>query len=321
MRDLLNSKREIATAMLPWIRIDIFDNSDNRWLDNANLTLALLLELWGRYIPPESIVKRIKLCHQLRMQGHHYKASLPKSVKLTTVVQKIATRHPDWGLPYLQALFEYAEGDKQIMHHLLKSAIVTIDGSLAWSNPLVASILDSSTGVLRKKLESSAIWEFAALRRPLDVVLDFLHSKYPSDESKIWLQRRESHLADRFRSLLSLCRFSVDTDQETLEIDLWHACSRGDAKRVMDLVMNYRVRLRDIPWKHNQGRWSKSNAFEAAASNGHVRCCKMLLKQYSLLEEYANDLSTITTCLSSMEQTTDPNERRIFEALKQYAGW
>jgi hypothetical protein len=316
IRNLLQSYPDFAVKILDVTsEMARWTSSDTIGPDDGTQILALLLELWGMYLPPVSIVELIKAYERdytFDMKySYRFDRLMSVATGLTSMVFKIVARHPNWGAPHLRALFEFAKDDTKQMEQLLQDAIVKVDDcSPSWRTPLVGTVFGGEEFGLREELRSCSVWEHLALHRPFDASLEFFYGSYPSDEGRAWLQKRKSHLlrAEWDLEWLDTWIRKEKLDAKTYRRLLWDACANGHAGYVQILIAYKQAYCPEEPYwcvrEVWQGRWYRIDTFQVAAFNGHVRCCELLIT--GGLDSWS---------LWRTEGATNPNARRVFEAL------
>lgn len=279
VRARLLSTAENGTELLGFLLNEVsvlfasIDGRETFYDQDQGLKLAFLFDVWGRAINPYSMIGLVQHVerHSLnqRVTLGHFPS--PLYMDIVEVLVQATTQHPGWGESLIGMLVEFAKDNVDRMYCLLRALIVCSTAPPDWKQAVIDGVLTTHYEEFSEAILDKAAWTSLNLEGRYRAIVDFLWHHYVLQAKDFvgisangTFQLRRQHMEKFFNDY----RF-------------WQACYDGRADDIWnDIVESGRVDpYMLVMCKDLRGRWCRVAAFQAAAMNGHVECCKVLLER------------------------------------------
>lgn len=232
--------------------------------------LAFLLDVWGHTFTQDTLFELVEFVERVSLNQRTMLGHFPSSLymEVVDILVRSTAQRPEWGKPFIQRLLHFAIGDANRIHCLLRSLIIcTSIATPDWKITVVDAIFHTHPKDMDSAIANQTAWISLQLDARYKFTLDVLWSLYILP-AKDFVGISPSGNFQRRSDLLQ--KFIHD-------FDLWQACYEG---RIDYVLSDATSTAQDMPvlCRDGKGKWWRACAFEAAAMNGHVECCKALLK-------------------------------------------
>ena len=244
----------------------LFSSSTEYFKHDQGLQLAFFFELWGSTMTPTSIIGFVEFVERLSLGqrntlGHFLH---PLYMEIIEILVRATSQQHQWGKSILQRLFEFAAGNVNRMYCLLRAFVVCSTTPPGWKQYVVE-------GILATHQSNFSAWASLGIEERYTTALDVLWDVYV-------VQARD------FVALSSNGTFQMRAqilEKFVKDFRFWKVCYEGHASAIWTGVVDCAQVDPEMLFicKDTHGRWCRVAAFEAAAMNGHIECCKVLLER------------------------------------------
>lgn len=233
---------------------------------DLGLKLTFFFEIWGSAITTTSMIGFIEFAEWLSLSqrntvGHPLH---PLYMEMVEILVRATAHQPLWGKIILESLFTFAAGNVNRMYCLLRAFVVCSIAPPEWKQVVVECVLATLQG-------DFSAWTSLEIEERYTTALDVLWNVYIVPAKDFVAISPSGAFRTRAQTL----------EQFVNDFRIWRACYEGHASAIWTGMVDHEwvdTELRFI-CKNTQGRWCRVAAFEAAAINGHVECCKVLLER------------------------------------------
>jgi hypothetical protein len=273
VRNRLNTNPGCGTKLIKSWFNEISNSRDALHDRGRSLKLAFLLDVWGHAITLDTMLGLVELVERISLNHRATLGSFPSPIymEVVEILVQLTAQHLEWGDPFTKRLVEFAKGDVDRMYCLVRAYIVCSASSPEWKQTVVEAILATHFEELsRANANNSCMWTSLGVEERYTAAVDFLWGHYILHAKDF--VRISTSGAFQLRSQL-MQKFVSD-------YRFWNACYDGNAADVRGLLESGQVDplmglVRKV--KDTRGEWVCISAWETAAINGHVECCKLLL--------------------------------------------
>ena len=192
---------------------------------------------------------------------------------MVEVLVQATTQHIVWGKSLIENLVLFAKGDIDRMYCFVRACFVCSTASPGWKQAVVDGILTAHHDEFFSVTLRKEAWISLEIEERFTAAVDFLWSYYILQAKDFvgispngtFLLRRQ--LMEKFVKDYRFWKACYEGHVSTLQTELGNA---GDVDPEMLVV------CKDI-----RGKWCRVAAFEAAAMNAHIDCCKFLLRGFN----------------------------------------
>jgi hypothetical protein len=272
-RSCLDTNPECGTDLIK-LWSDEFFNSRGAFHERGqSLKLAFLLDVWGNAITLDAMLGLVELVERISLNHRATLGSFPIPIymEVVEILVQSTTQHRDWGDALAERLVKFAKGNVDRVYCLVRAYIVCSAASSEWKQTVVEAVMATHFEELsRANTNTSCMWTSSEVQERYTTAVEFLWGHYILHAKDF--VRISTSGTFQLRSQL-MQKFVSDHR-------VWNACYDGNAADVRGLLESGQVDplmglIRKV--KDTRGRWVCISAWEAAAINGHVECCKLLL--------------------------------------------
>ncbi|KAJ4360840.1 uncharacterized protein N0V89_001407 [Didymosphaeria variabile] len=278
---------------------------------NRRIKLAFMFDIWGHAITLDTMLALVEYVERINFDQRTTLGNFasPLCIEIVEVLVRSSAQHPEWGTRFVERFISFAKGDADRMYCLVRAFIVSCAAAAVWKQQVVEAVLATHFQEVSEAIVDKNAWSSLDIGGRYTTIVDFLWSHY--------VLRAKDFVGISISGTFQLR--SQLMEKFVNDYRFWKACYDGRAADIWSgVVESGRVDPHMLViCKDVRGRWCRVAAFEAAAMNGHVACCKLLLERgfgYRI---------TSALRMQLCDRESIPNAKEIAKLLSTYnlADW